>query len=94
MASYIGGLGWAVWTDGRVKLTDGKGLPTKTRDVPVAPDITGLLCSGVMPPGAHLALITRRGKVLRLDPATVNPQSALLPATGWPVKLASEEATQ
>ena len=70
------GLGWAVWTDGRVKLTDGKGLPTKTRDVPVAPDITGLLCSGVLAPGAHLGLITRRGKVLRLDPATVNPQGA------------------
>ncbi|MEN4464266.1 DNA gyrase subunit A [Mycolicibacterium fortuitum] len=83
------GLGWAVWTDGRVKLTDGKGLPTKTRDVPVAPDITGLLCSGVMPPGAHLALITRRGKVLRLDPATVNPQGAAGNGVAG-VKLASE----
>ncbi len=71
-----GGLGWAVWADGRIKFTTGAGLPTKVRDVAVAPDITGLLASGVLPEGAHLALITRRGKVLRIDPATVNPQGA------------------
>ena len=70
------GLGWAVWIDGRVKFTTGAGLPTRIRDVPIAPDITGLLCSGVLPPQAHLALVTRRGKVLRIDPATVNPQGA------------------
>jgi DNA gyrase subunit A len=70
------GIGWAAWIDGRIKFTTGAGLPTKVRDVPVAPDITGLLCSGVLPPGAHLALVTRRGKVLRIDPATVNPQGA------------------
>ncbi|MGI9124835.1 MAG: DNA gyrase subunit A [Mycobacterium sp.] len=71
-----GGLGWAVWIDGRVKFTTGAGLPTKIRDVPVAPDITGLLCSGVLPEGAHLALVTRAGKVLRIDPSAVNPQGA------------------
>jgi DNA gyrase subunit A len=70
------GLGWAVWTDGRVKFTTGGGLPFKTRDIPVAPDITGLLRSGVLAPGSHLALVTRRGKVLRIDPAAVNPQGA------------------
>ncbi|MGE2738018.1 DNA gyrase subunit A [Mycolicibacterium vaccae] len=68
------GLGWAVWTDGRVKFTAGGGLPYKIRDIPVAPDITRLLCSGVLPEGFHLALVTRRGKILRLDPSTVNPQ--------------------
>lgn len=71
-----GGLGWAVWTDGRVKFTTGAGLPTRIRDVPVAPDITGLLGSGVLRAGAHLALVTRRGKVLRIDPAVINPQGA------------------
>jgi DNA gyrase subunit A len=70
------GLGWAVWTDGRIKLTTGNGLPYKIRDIPVAPDITGLLRSGVLAPGSHLALVTRRGKVLRIDPAAVNPQGA------------------
>jgi DNA gyrase subunit A len=70
------GLGWAVWTDGRIKFTTGAGLPVRIRDVPVAPDITGLLSSGVLPGGAHIALITRRGKILRIDPATVNPQGA------------------
>lgn len=70
------GLGWAVWTDGRVKFTTGAGLPYKIRDIPVAPDITGLLQSGVLPLGYHLALVTRRGKILRIDPAAVNPQGA------------------
>jgi len=42
----------------------------------VAPDITGLLRSGVLTPGYHLALVTRRGKILRIDPAAVNPQGA------------------
>jgi DNA gyrase subunit A len=70
------GLGWAVWTDGRIKFTNGSGLPFKIRDIPVAPDITGLLRSGVLAPGSHLALVTRRGKVLRIDPAAVNPQGA------------------
>ena len=57
-------------------LTSRNGLPYKIRDIPVAPDITGLLRSGVLAPGAHLALMTRRGKVLRVDPAAVNPQGA------------------
>ncbi len=70
------GLGWAVWTDGRIKFTTGSGLPYKIRDIPVAPDITGLVRSGVLAPGSHLALVTRRGKVLRIDPAAVNPQGA------------------
>ncbi|MGV0871492.1 DNA gyrase subunit A [Mycolicibacterium sp. XJ879] len=68
------GLGWAVWTDGRVKFTTGAGLPYKIRDIPVAPDITTLLRSGVLPADFHLALVTRRGKILRIDPAAVNPQ--------------------
>ncbi|KUI47979.1 topoisomerase IV [Mycobacterium sp. GA-1199] len=68
------GLGWAVWTDGRVKFTSGGGLPYKVREIPVAPDITGLVCSGVLAEGYHLALVTRRGKVLRIDPVAVNPQ--------------------
>ncbi|KUI22192.1 topoisomerase IV [Mycobacterium sp. GA-1285] len=68
------GLGWAAWTDGRVKFTAGGGLPYKIRDIPVAPDITGLVCAGVLPEGFHLALVTRRGKILRIDPAAVNPQ--------------------
>ncbi|MET0476295.1 MAG: DNA gyrase C-terminal beta-propeller domain-containing protein, partial [Mycobacterium sp.] len=70
------GLGWAVWTDGRVKFTTGSGLPYKIRDIPVAPDIIGLVRSGVLADGHHLALVTRRGKILRIDPAAVNPQGA------------------
>ncbi len=65
-----------MWTDGRIKFTAGSGLPYKTRDIPVAPDITGLLGSGVLAFGSHLALVTRRGKILRIDPAAVNPQGA------------------
>ena len=71
-----GGLGWAAWTDGRIKFFAGAGLPSKIRDMPVAPDIAGLLSSGILPDGAHLALVTRAGKVLRIDPSAVNPQGA------------------
>lgn len=70
------GLGWAAWADGRIKFFAGAGLPTKIRDMPIAPDIAGLLASGVLPDGAHLALVTRAGKVLRIDPSAVNPQGA------------------
>ena len=84
------GLGWAVWTDGRIKFTNGNGLPYKIRDIPVAPDITGLLASGVLPDGYHLALVTRRGKVLRIDPAAVNPQGAAGNGVAG-VKLAAED---
>lgn len=68
------GLGWAVFTDGRVKITDGKGLPKPGRDVLVAPDVSQLLASGVAPEGHDLFLISRKGRILRLELGTFNPQ--------------------
>lgn len=68
------GIGWAVFTDGRVKTTDGKGLPRPGRDVLVAPDISALLVSGVAEDGQDLVLVTRRAKVIRLELGTINPQ--------------------
>jgi DNA gyrase subunit A len=68
------GLGWAVFTDGRVKVTDGKNLPKPGRDVPVAPDISKLLCSGVAAEGEDLTLVTREGKIIRLDISKFTPQ--------------------
>ena len=68
------GVGWAVFTDGRVKTTDGKGLPRPGRDVLVAPDISALLVSGVAEDGQDLVLVTRRAKVIRLELGTINPQ--------------------
>lgn len=68
------GLGWAVFADGRVKITDGRGLPKPGREVMVAPDISGLLCSGIVPEGEDLLLVTRSAKVLRLDVSAINPQ--------------------
>lgn len=68
------GIGWAVFTDGRVKTTDGKGLPRPGRDVLVAPDISALLVSGVAEEGRDLVLVTRRAKVIRLELGTINPQ--------------------
>lgn len=61
-----GALAWAVFTDGRVKLTDGKGLPQRIRDTPIAPDIGKLLTAGVLKTGQDLLLVTRGGKALRL----------------------------
>ena len=68
------GTGWAVFTDGRLKVTDGKGLPKPGRDVLVAPDISALLCSGVAKEGEDLILVTRKAKVIRIDVSTINPQ--------------------
>jgi DNA gyrase subunit A len=68
------GIGWAVFTDGRVKVTDGKGLRKPGREVTVAPDITALLSSGVSKKDEDLILVTRKGKALRLDISAVNPQ--------------------
>lgn len=72
--SLTKGIGWAVFTDGRVKTTDGKGLPRPGREVLVAPDISALLVSGVAVDGEDLVLVTRRAKVLRLELGTINPQ--------------------
>lgn len=68
------GIGWAVFTDGRVKTTDGKGLPRPGRDVLVSPDISALLVSGVAVDGQDLVLVTRRANVIRIDLGTINPQ--------------------
>ena len=35
------GIGWAAWTDGRIKFFAGAGLPAKIRDMPVAPTSPG-----------------------------------------------------
>lgn len=68
------GIGWAAFTDGRIKVTDGKGLPKPGRDVLVAPDISALLVSGVAKEGEDLVLVTRKGKVIRIELAGINPQ--------------------
>ena len=75
------GLSWAVWIDGRVKFTTGGAADPYSRRAD-SPRHHRPALLGVLPPQAHLALVTRRGKVLRIDPATVNPQG--LPATAWP----------
>jgi DNA gyrase subunit A len=68
------GMGWAVFTDGRIKTTDGKGLSKPGREVTVAPDITALLRSGVAREGEDLILVSRRGKVIRIKVSDVNAQ--------------------
>lgn len=68
------GIGWAAFTDGRIKVTDGKGLPKPGRDVLVAPDISALLVSGVAKEGEDLILVTRKGKVIRIELSGINPQ--------------------
>lgn len=70
---------WSSFTDGRVKLFGGKGLPKVMRLTPVAPDISALLACGTLTPGVHdLLLVSRAGRALRLstDPESgkFNPQ--------------------
>lgn len=69
------GIGWAVFTDGRIKVTDGSGLRKPGKDVLVAPDISALLVSGVATGETkHLITVSRKGKIARVDLASINPQ--------------------
>ena len=70
---------WSVFSDGRVKLFAGKGLPKGMRLTAVAPDISALLSCGTLTPGTHdLLLVSRAGKALRVstdpDSGKFNPQ--------------------
>lgn len=84
------GVGWAAFTDGRIKVTDGKNLPKPGRDVPVAPDISALLSSGVAKEGEDLLLVTRKGKVIRIALGDINPQGVAGNGIAG-VKLAAED---
>lgn len=66
-ALLTSGVGWAVWAGGKVKLTHGDGLPQRITETPVAPNLDGLIVAGVMPVGTDLALVSRSGRILRLD---------------------------
>ena len=69
------GIGWAMFTDGRVKVTDGSGLRKPGKDVLVAPDISALLVSGVTTGDTPtLIMVSRKGKIARIDLSTINPQ--------------------
>lgn len=68
------GYGWAVWSDGRVKVFTGKGLPKDGSDTPIAPNLDGLLHAGCAPKGWDLVIVTQSGKCLRLDISKINPQ--------------------
>lgn len=69
------GRAWAAYTDGRIKITDGKGLRgDPRRSVPVSPNLDGLLVCGVAPEGTDLLLVTARGQGLRVTPHAINTQ--------------------
>lgn len=69
---------WAVYSDGRVKLFSGKGLPNKVTEKTISPDISNLVACGTLVPGKkRLCLVSTEGKVLMLDTSedsTLNPQ--------------------
>lgn len=63
-----------VFDDGRIKVTDGKGLPKSPQLTPAAPDLGGLSSSMVIPEGHDVVIVTSSGKILRLDITKIRPQ--------------------
>lgn len=70
------GMGVAVFDTGKIKFTKGKGLPRFGKEVLVAPIVEGLVESLVVAEGNSLFVITRKGKILRINPfdTKINPQ--------------------
>lgn len=76
-----GHLVWAGFSDGKVKLFGGGGLPGTIVDKPVAPKIDQIIATGVINPETQDIVFVTRGKnkqntakVLRLDPSGVSIQ--------------------
>lgn len=76
-----GHLVWAGFSDGKVKLFGGGGLPGAIVDKPVAPKIDQIIATGVINPETQDIVFVTRGKnkqntakVLRLDPSAVSVQ--------------------
>lgn len=68
---------WAGYTDGRMKLFDGGGLPKRITTRTISPDVTDLVsCGAVLPQQHFLVLVTYLGRVIKiaLDPEKIRPQ--------------------
>lgn len=76
-----GHLVWAGFSDGKVKMFEGGGLPGTIVDKPIAPKVDEVIASGVINPETQDIVFVTRGKnkqntakVLRLDPSGVSVQ--------------------
>ena len=67
------GAGWAVFGHGRLKLMDGKGLPKRGRDIPLAPDVSDLVTCGVGD-ATVFVFVTAKGRLLHVDASDVGRQ--------------------
>lgn len=70
-----GGIPFAVLKGGDVKIFNGKGLPKNfSQPIPIVPNPDDILVSGVAPKGSFILFVTRSGKVLKVDPSSINGQ--------------------
>lgn len=76
-----GHLVWAGFSDGKVKMFEGGGLPGTIVDKPIAPKVDEVIASGVINPETQDIVFVTRGKnkqntakILRLDPTGVSVQ--------------------
>lgn len=69
-----GAVACLLFDDGRIKLTDGKGLPKSPQLTPAAPDLGGLVTATVLGPDQDMLIVTASGKMLRLAAAKIRPQ--------------------
>ena len=82
---------WAAFSDGRIKLFAGSGLPKSMTPTPIAPDVSDMIACGTLTPGKHrLFLVASHGKALALDTAAINPQGKSGPGVAG-MKLPDDE---
>ena len=67
---------FAVLKNGKIKIFNGKGLPGTQRAIPIVPesDMNDLIYAGAFTKNEDIYIVTDQGKILRLDPSSINPQ--------------------
>lgn len=67
---------FAITKQGKIKVFNGKGLPSKYRPTPIMPEdeMENIIYAGSFTEREDIVIITTKGKALRLDPRTVSAQ--------------------
>ena len=67
---------FSILNNGKIKIFNGKGLPNTQKAIPIVPDseMDNLVYAGSFTKDEDIYIITTEGKILRLDPSSINPQ--------------------
>lgn len=69
---------FAIMKTGDIKIFNGKGLPKKfSAPIPVVPDPDLIYTSGIIKDNEFLLIVSQQGKIIKIDPSTINGQGVL-----------------